>query len=295
MEIKQNITSANSGDEEHTLSKAELRRLENEKRIKRIQELMELLEKLNEETQQYQNELWELLKVQIVLPPTRSKREKRIVREIADENESNTVSTDNNSKQNNLNNTGQTVVSSLPKNNPKIAMFEKFFKVVQEPIAPEPLLPILPAKPRARAISYDENAGNKKLVNFEIVDIFDLDDIDVEFVRNCLEKCDISGDIKLFRQVFIKKLPKDQQLVRFLGGRKYQCRRNDLWIDDHNGNYVKHVISKILEQSYLIVNDIEHYDMDKFLTNQEHINQLCDDKYVEKLMDRINDIIDIKS
>ncbi len=286
-----NTTSANSGDEEHILSKTELRRLENEKRIKRIQELMELLEKLNEETQQYQNELWELLKVQIVLPPTRNRKqntEKRIAREINDDNDSTSIPSNTTE-----NNSGQTIVPSLPKSNPKIAMFEKFFKI-EEPPKVEPILPIKPL-PRARAISFDESGGNKKMINFEFVDIFELDDITIDFVRACLEKSDINGDIKLFRQIFIKKLPKDQQLVRFLGGRKYQCRRNDLWIDDHNGGYVKHVISKILEQSYSIANDIEFYSMDQFLINQEHIIQVCDEKYIEKLMDRINDIIDIKA
>jgi hypothetical protein len=124
------------------------------------------------------------------------------------------------------------------------------------------------------------------LENFEITDIFQLKDIDIDFVRECLEKCDIAGDIKLFRRIFTKGIPKDHQLLRYLGGKNYQTKRNGLWIDDLNAGYIKHVIVKIFEQSYLSVNDLEHYgdNIDRFLMNQEHINSFNDDKYIEKMI-----------
>jgi hypothetical protein len=151
---------------------------------------------------------------------------------------------------------------------------------------------------RARAVSFDETPKKTRMENFEICDIFELKGIEPEFVRECLEKCDVIGDTKLFRQIFIKNVPKEQQILRFVGNKNYQCRRNGLWIDDHNGNYVRHVIQKIFEQSYMIVNNLEHYEgkVDQFFANSEHILEISSgDKYMDNLMSHINPIVDIKN
>jgi hypothetical protein len=151
---------------------------------------------------------------------------------------------------------------------------------------------------RARAVSFDETQKKAKIENFEICDIFELKGVEPEFVRECLEKCDVTGDVRLFRQIFIKNVPKEQQILRFVGSKNYQCRRNGLWIDDHNGNYVRHVIRKIFENSYMMVNDLEHYDgrVDQFFTNSEHILAISsEDKYMDNLMNHINQLVDIKN
>ena len=155
-----------------------------------------------------------------------------------------------------------------------------------------------PVRRRARAVSFDETQKKARMENFEICDIFELKGIEPEFVRECLEKCDVTGDVKLFRQLFIKNVPKEQQILRFVGNKNYQCRRNGLWIDDHNGNYVRHVIRKIFEKSYLAVNELDHYDgkVDQFFANSEHILEISSgDKYMDSLMSHINQIVDIKN
>lgn len=136
----------------------------------------------------------------------------------------------------------------------------------------------------------------KRLENFDVCNIFDEIDIDPEFVQSCLDKCDVTGDVKLFREIFVKRFTKDTMLLRYIGSRNYQYRRSGIWIDDHHGTYVRHVLLKIFEKAYMHVNELENYtnNTDQFISNQEHIIGLSDDKYYDKLMSQINAIIDIK-
>lgn len=297
----------NSNDEieqdKNNLSKSELKRIETEKRMKRIHELMELIDKANEEIQVYQEELWDLLKTQIKLP-NKQKRERKVKVEKHDEEEDALTSDENNGKKKEKK---EKEIKDISK---KISPFDRFFKPhvneedkddkeVSDPIVLTKVDSII-RKQRARAVSYDDidkNIKKKKIEHFEVTDIFQLEGIEPEFVRECLEKCDITGDIRLFRRLFIKNISKDQQIVRFLGGKNYQVKRNDLWIEDLNGIYIKTVLAKIFEKSYIVVNELEHYtgNIDQFLINQDHITQFDDDKYMEKLMGQISTIIDIKN
>ena len=54
-------------------------------------------------------------------------------------------------------------------------------------------------------------------------------------------------------------------------------------------------INKNIENCYLRVNIFDNYgnDIEQFLKNQEHINKLCDQKYKDKLLLKIIQIIDI--
>lgn len=292
-------TNVNSENESTpAISKSELKRLETEKRIKRIHELMEMIDKANEEIQIYQDELWDLLKTQIKIP-NKQKRERK------PRNEQNEID--------DINDIGETGENENKKKkekekdiSKKISPFDKFFKPTIMEKEDEVTLPITLTKvnsikkQRARAVSYDDidkSIKKNKIEHFEVTDIFQMEGIEHEFVRECLEKCDITGDIRLFRRLFIKNIPKDQQIVRYFGGKNYQVKRNDLWIDDLNGIYIKSVLSKIFEKSYIIVNDLDHYNtnIDQFLINQDHITQFDDDKYMEKLMSQISSIIDVKN
>jgi hypothetical protein len=311
-----NKESNNVETEIETLSKSELRKIENEKRNKRINELMTLIDKTSLELNSYQNELWDLLKT-ITSPQTQQKPKKERIKDIdidaeGDSGKDSGKERRNRSRSENkrVQEQGQNQVQSED-NSKKKSGFERFFKPsieinleaideLQKPISTPNSTSNSVKKQRARAVSYDEveqNIKKKRLENFEVVDIYQLEGVEVPFVRECLEKCDINGDIKLFRKLFIKNIPKDEQIIRFLGGKNYQTKRNGLWIDDPNAIYIKYVISKILEKSYMIANDLEHYgsNIDQFVINQDHITQLDDDKYIEKLILQINTIIDIKN
>ncbi len=310
-EVAQEVENVISETEQDkiNLSKSELKRIETEKRVKRIHELMELIDKANEEMQNYQDELWDLLKTQIKLP-NKQKRERKVrVEKQDDEEEVGTGDENNNTCKR------KEKKEKEPKDiSKKISPFDRFFKPVVQPhqeiagsrqeeeisetISLTKVDSII-KKQRARAVSYDDldkNVKKKKIEHFEVTDIFQIEGIEPEFIRECLEKCDITGDIRLFRRLFIKNIPKEQQIVRYLGGKNYQVKRNDLWIED-NGNYIKGVLSKIFEKSYIVVNELEHYNgnIDQFLINQDHITQFDDDKYMEKLLGQISTIIDIKN
>ncbi len=281
-------------------SKVELKRVETEKRVKRIHELMELIDKANEEIQIYQDELWDLLKTQIKLP-NKQKRERK-ARVYDDENKEEEAEGDHNKRREKKEKEKERDISK------KISPFDRFFKPkeveseenneIQGKITLERVDST--KKQRARAVSYDDidkNIKKKKIEHFEVTDIYQIEGIEPEFVRECLEKCDVTGDIRLFRRLFIKNIPKEQQLLRYFGGKNYQVKRNDLWIDDLNGIYIKSVLSKMFEKSYIIVNELDHYkdNIDQFLINQDHITQFDDDKYMEKLMAQITSIVDVKN
>lgn len=294
MESIEEVISEQEENDKNNLSKSELKKLENEKRIKRIHELMELIDKANEEIENYQDELWDLLKTQIKLPNKQKRERKARVERNDDEEEACDETGRKKDKKD---------VKDISK---KISPFDRFFKpYVNENVDKEITDPIVLIKvdsikkQRPRAVSYDDtdkNIKKKKIDHFEVTDIFQIEGIEHEFVRECLEKCDIVGDMRLFRRIFIKNIPKDQQIVRYLGGKNYQVKRNDLWIED-NGNYIKGVLSKIYEKSYIIVNELDNYsgNIDQFLINQDHITQFDDDKYMEKLLSQISTIIDIKN
>ncbi len=265
---------------EFNVSKSELKKIETEKRIKRIHELMEFIDKANEEIQIYQEELWDLLKIQIKIP---QKRERKVNKEKEKEKDIDKEKVDGNDIDNN----------KKEKKVVQLSSFDRFFK----PKINKEQSDTLPQKQRPRAISFEECVKKDRMDNFEIIDIFQINGIQHEFVRDCLEKCDTNGDMKLFKRIFIKNIPKEEQILRFTGGKNYQVKRNDMWIDDLNGNYIKHVIRKIFENSYMVANDYDYYsqkNIDQFLINQEHITQFDDDKYIEKLMGLITSSIDIK-
>lgn len=320
------------------LTKAEAKRLESEKRVKRIHELMVLIEKLNEDIDAYHSELWELLRQQVVLLPVRQRRERKPKEIAAEGGsgsgeEGEEMGQVEGGRERRVSREPLRHVPAPPPIPPeRAAMLEKFFRskpgdaeeaaaVKKDDFAQFGLtyanfpgnvpgnstaeVPVNGGvkgggkrRARARAVSFDETQKKARMENFEICDIFELKGIEPEFVRECLEKCDVTGDVKLFRQIFIKNVQKEQQILRFVGNKNYQCRRNGLWIDDHNGNYVRHVIRKIFENSYMAVNDLDHYDgrVDQFFTNSEHILEISSgDKYMENLMNHINQIVDIKN
>ena len=311
------------------LTKAEAKRLDAEKRVKRIHELMVLIEKLNEDIDAYHSELWELLRQQVVLLPVRQRRERK-PREIATGSYASGDDGDGTGGGEGGGGGGgrHHVMPPIPPE--RAAMLERFFRSKPEEAGaaavkkdefahfgltyanvpgntPEEVAAKAaaggggagkPVRRRARAVSFDEIQKKGRMENFEICDIFELKGIEPEFVRECLEKCDVTGDVKLFRQLFTKNVPKEQQILRFVGNKNYQCRRNGLWIDDHNGNYVRHVIRKIFEKSYLAVNELDHYEgkVDQFFANSEHILEISSgDKYMDNLMSHVNQIVDIKN
>jgi hypothetical protein len=68
--------------------------------------------------------------------------------------------------------------------------------------------------------------------------------------------------------------------------------------DDVGGYYIRNTIARNIEMLYMKVNRYEDYEndgegQDKFLSNQEHIMKLSDDKYKEKMLKKIVSLVEI--
>lgn len=120
-------------------------------------------------------------------------------------------------------------------------------------------------------------------------------EIDKEYIKKCLNMTSINGDIKMFTKMYTDNIPKEYYPIRHIK-KKFQYWNNGHMVDDNtNGEYIKNVILKNIEQCYLSVNVFNNCDddIDDFLKNQEHINKMMEQKYKDKFLTKIIQIIDI--
>ena len=120
-------------------------------------------------------------------------------------------------------------------------------------------------------------------------------DIDENIIKKCLNMNNLNGDIQLFKKMYIENVAKEYIPIRHIK-KKFQYWINDhMKDDDTNGEYIINVIIKNIELCYMKVNNMDNYgdDIVQFLKNQEHINQLQDIKYKEKMLISIIKLIDI--
>ena len=99
----------------------------------------------------------------------------------------------------------------------------------------------------------------------------------------------------MFKKMYIDPIAKEYYPIRHIK-KKYQYWYDGHMIDDDsNGTYIKNTIIKNIEECYLNVNTYENYmdDMDQFVKNQEHINKLNEQKYKDKFLLKIIQIISI--
>ena len=122
-------------------------------------------------------------------------------------------------------------------------------------------------------------------------ELFNFDEL---FVKDCLNLCSLQGDLKIFKKMYIDGVSKEFYPIRHIK-KKLQYWLDDHMNDDANGTYVKNVIIKNIEDCYLAINTFDNYenDVDQLLKNQEHINKLSEEKYKEKLLNKIISIITI--
>ena len=65
--------------------------------------------------------------------------------------------------------------------------------------------------------------------------------------------------------------------------------------DDMGGHYIKNTVSRNIEVLYLKVNIYERYEdrIEKFMNNKEHIGKFSDDKYKDKILLQISQMVSI--
>lgn len=117
-------------------------------------------------------------------------------------------------------------------------------------------------------------------------------DFEEEFVRKCLEMNSIVGDIRMFKKMYLENVSKEFYPIRYFK-KTYQYWLNGKMHDDIGGSYVKNTITRNIETLYMKLNTFEYYGekVDKFMNNQEHICKLSDEKYKDKILQQIGQII----
>jgi len=123
---------------------------------------------------------------------------------------------------------------------------------------------------------------------------YEYNDLDKAFIKSCLNMASIHGDIKIFRKIYIDNVPKEYYPIRYMK-KKFQYWANGSMNDDNNGEYIKNIIMKNIEQCYMSINIYENYtnNIEDFLKNQDHINKLSEHKYKDMFLIKIIEIIDI--
>jgi len=135
-------------------------------------------------------------------------------------------------------------------------------------------------------IENDKNYKDIKLENFEL---------DKNFTLKCLSMNNLNGDIKIFKKIYIDNISKEFYPLRHIKKKYQYWLDNHMNDDDKNGKYIKETLIKNISMCYMKVNKLDNYnaDMEQFLKNQEHINNMSEQKYMDKFLQKIVHIIDI--
>ncbi len=116
------------------------------------------------------------------------------------------------------------------------------------------------------------------------------DSIDNNFIKNCLNLNSIEGEILLFKKMYIDGVPKEYYPIRHIK-KKFQY-----WFEGHmkddNGTYLIDTIIKNIEQLYFKINIDYDENPEQLIKNQEYIFTLSEQKYKDKFLTKIINIID---
>ena len=122
---------------------------------------------------------------------------------------------------------------------------------------------------------------------------------DEDFIFKCLCNNDISADIKLFKEFYMKKIGDNGEKVNLQcpikssSYRKFTYWDGQKWIVDMDGYYISKIISDNLQRLYLRNNRVKNNSnkMEKIFDNQKYINSMKSDKYKRLLIKEIRSMI----
>lgn len=119
--------------------------------------------------------------------------------------------------------------------------------------------------------------------------------LDIEFVKKCLESHNINSDLKIFKKIYIDNVPNSCYPIRHISGNYQYWLNNKMNLDDENGSYIKDTIINNISNIYLEANLFDNYknETDLFIKNQEYILNMSKDKYKNKLFKKILEIIEV--
>jgi hypothetical protein len=146
-------------------------------------------------------------------------------------------------------------------------------------------------------IDEKDERGRKKSSKNTLINIREIKkeqyNLDEDFVRTCLNLGSIEGDIKIFKKVYIDNISKEYYPIRHTKKKFQYWYNGHMKDDDSNCNYIKNTIVQNIEDCYLNVNKYDSYqdDIDQFINNQEHINKMSEQKYKEKILSKIMELL----
>lgn len=182
---------------------------------------------------------------------------------------------------------GEAIQQMLSQQNGSIftSVQQQHFQQQQQIISKSQSTPALPMHPQL-AIEYPIMIRQYRDVK---VERFSLEE---EFVRKCMEMNSMVGDMKMFQKMYLENVSKEFYSIRYVK-KTYQYWLNGKMYDDIGGSYIKNTISRNIEMLYMKMNTFEYYGekVEKFMNNQEHICKLSDEKYKDKMLQQIVQMI----
>lgn len=148
-------------------------------------------------------------------------------------------------------------------------------------------------------LKIDETIPLSKVNSFNINNYIELKkeviNLDLKFVKKCLESHNINSDLNIFKKMYIDDIPNSYYSIRHIKGNYQYWLNGKMNVDDENGSYIKDVIINNISNVYLNANSFDNYkdDTDLFIKNQEYIVNMGKQKYKDKLFKNILKIIEI--
>ncbi len=160
------------------------------------------------------------------------------------------------------------------------------------------------------------NGGSKKAIKEEVQEdendiihltplkketlesLYEIKDIDENFIKNVLKGKSISGYMKIFDLLYksSETSKKDIYPIRIIKARTYQfLNENRKWEIDTNGTVILSILVNNINLLFSKINNDnyrdEEYDINEFIDNQTYIEDLNDKKIKTQLLNSIKDAI----
>jgi hypothetical protein len=118
--------------------------------------------------------------------------------------------------------------------------------------------------------------------------------IDSTFIKKCLDDTCVESDVKIFKKMYIEDVSKEYYPIRNFR-KKLQYWLNGHMNEDIGGNYIKDTVIHNIETCYININKYDDYqdNAEQFIRNQEYIIKMNDQKYKDKFLSMITNIIKI--
>jgi len=121
-------------------------------------------------------------------------------------------------------------------------------------------------------------------------------DISKEDVLKSLTYRDHRSITHLFKLIYRNKMNEvNIYPIKIVGKRSIEYYNNSIWNNDPYGHYSINIIFKNLENLFIKYNNLDNFDYDNFILNQNFINKLSQDKYIKSIFKYIIEEIRISS